>query len=64
LCCESRDYIQENYCLQPAKPLTKVEEVCKRLQRRSKVTSLFVKKKADVKKMFTNNSKAKDLGKE
>jgi hypothetical protein len=46
------------------KPPTKVEKVCKKLQKRNKVTSLSVKKKADVKKVFTNNFKAKDLKKE
>jgi hypothetical protein len=46
------------------KPLVKVKKVCKRLQKRSKVMFLFVKKKADVKKVFINNSKAKDLKKE
>jgi hypothetical protein len=62
--CDSRDYIQENCCLRPAKPPTKVEKVYKRPQKRSKVASLSAKKKADVKKVFTNNSKAKDLRKE
>jgi hypothetical protein len=62
--CDSRDYIQENCCLQLVKPLTKVKKVCKRPQKRSKVASLSVKKKANVKKVFTNNSKAKDLEKE
>jgi hypothetical protein len=42
----------------------KVKKVCKRLQKRSKVVSLSAKKKADVKEMFTNNSKAKDSEKE
>jgi hypothetical protein len=42
----------------------KVEEVRKEPQKRSKVTSLSAKKKANVKKVFTDNSKAKDLGKE
>jgi hypothetical protein len=46
------------------KPPTKVKKVCKRPQRRSKITFLFVKKKANVKKVFTNNFKAKDSGKE
>jgi hypothetical protein len=64
LCCGSRDYIQENCCLQPAKLLTKVEKVYKRPQKRSKVISLSVKKKTDVKEVFTNDFKAKDLGKE
>jgi hypothetical protein len=56
--------MQENCRLQPAKSLAEVKEVCKRPQKRSKVVSLSVKKKADVKKVFTNDSKAKDLGKE
>jgi hypothetical protein len=64
LCCGSKDYIQENCCLQPAKPPTEVKEVYKRLQRRSKVMSLSAKKKANVEKVFTNNFKAKDLEKE
>jgi hypothetical protein len=46
------------------KPLTKVEKVCKRPQRRSKVAFSSAKKKADVKEMLTNNSEAKDLRKE
>jgi hypothetical protein len=41
----------------------KVEEVCKKLQKRSKIAFLSVKKKANVKKVFTNNFKAKDLEK-
>jgi hypothetical protein len=41
----------------------KVKKVCKRSQKRSKVVSLFVKKKADVKKVFINNFKAKNLEK-
>jgi hypothetical protein len=45
------------------KPLTEVKEVCKRPQKRSKVTFLFAKKKANIKKVFINNFKAKDLGK-
>jgi hypothetical protein len=56
--------MQKNCRLQPAKPPIKVKKVCKRLQRRSKVTSLFTKKKTDVKKVFTNDFKAKDLRKE
>jgi hypothetical protein len=56
--------MQENCCLWPAKPLADVKKVCKRPQKRSKIASLFAKKKADVKKVFTNNFKAKDLGKE
>jgi hypothetical protein len=64
LCYNSRDYIQENCRLRPAKPLTKVEKVYKRPQKRNKVASLSTKKKADVKEVFTNNSKAKDLEKE
>jgi hypothetical protein len=56
--------MQENCRLQPTKPPTEVEEVCKRPQKRSKVTFLSAKKKADVKEVFTNNSKAKDLEKE
>jgi hypothetical protein len=46
------------------KPLTKVKKICKILQKKSKVMSLFTKKKANVKKMFTDNFKAKDLKKE
>jgi hypothetical protein len=64
LCCGSKDYIQENCRLQPAKPPAKVEKVRKRLQKRSKVVSLSAKKKANVKKVFINNSKAKDSEKE
>jgi hypothetical protein len=45
-------------------PFAKVEEVCKRPQKRSKVAFLSAKKKADVKEVFTNNSKAKDSEKE
>jgi hypothetical protein len=60
----ARDYIQENCCLQPAKPPAKVKKVCKGPQKRSKVAFLFAKKKADVKEVFTNDSKAKDLEKE
>jgi hypothetical protein len=64
LCCSSKDYIQENCCLQFIKPFVKVKKVCKRLQKKSKVASLSAKKKADVKKVFTDNFKAKDSGKE
>jgi hypothetical protein len=64
LCCGSKDYIQENCRLQPAKPPAEVEKVRKGPQKRSKVASLSVKKKADVKKVFTNNSEAKDSEKE
>jgi hypothetical protein len=64
LCYGSRDYIQENCRLRPAKPPTEVEKVRKRLQRRSKVASLSAKKKADVKEVFTDDFKAKDSGKE
>jgi hypothetical protein len=46
------------------KPPAEVEEVRKRPQRRSKVASLSAKKKADVKEVFTDDSKAEDLGKE
>jgi hypothetical protein len=56
--------MQENCRLQPAKPFTEVEKVYKRLQKRSKVVFLFAKKKADIKEMLTNNSKAKDSEKE
>jgi hypothetical protein len=42
----------------------KVEEVCKKPQKKSKVTFLSAKKKADVKKGFINNFKAKDSEKE
>jgi hypothetical protein len=64
LCYSSRDHIQENCRLWPAKPLIKVEEVCKRPQKRSKIVSLSAKKKADVKKVLTDNFKAKDSRKE
>jgi hypothetical protein len=64
LCCGSRDYIQENCRLQPAKPLAKVNKVRKKPQKRSKVASLSAKKKANVKEVFTNNFKAKDSEKE
>jgi hypothetical protein len=43
---------------------TKVKKVYKKPQKRSKIVSLFIKKKANVKKVFTNNFKAKDLEKE
>jgi hypothetical protein len=56
--------MQENCCLRPAKPLAEVEEVRKGQQRRSKVVSLSAKKKADVEKVLTNDSEAKDSGKE
>jgi hypothetical protein len=56
--------MQKNCCLWPAKPLTKVEKVCKRPQKRSKVASLSAKKKANVKEVFTDNSKAEDSEKE
>jgi hypothetical protein len=56
--------MQENCRLQPAKPPTEVEEVRKGPQKRSKVASLSAKKKADVKEVLTNDSKAKDSGKE
>jgi hypothetical protein len=42
----------------------KVKKVCKRPQRKSKVAFSFAKKKANVKKILTNNFKAKDLEKE
>jgi hypothetical protein len=42
----------------------KVEKVYKKPQKKSKVISLSAKKKADVKKVFINNSKVKDLRKE
>jgi hypothetical protein len=64
LCCDDRDYIQENCRLQPAKPPAEVEKIRKKPQKRSKVAFSFVKKKANVKEVFTNNSKAKDLRKE
>jgi hypothetical protein len=54
--------MQENCCLWPAKPPVKVKKVCKGPQKRSKVASLSTKKKTDVKKVFINNFKAKDLG--
>jgi hypothetical protein len=56
--------MQENCCLQPAKPPAKVKKVYKKPQKRSKITSLSTKKKANVKEVFTNNFKAKDLKKE
>jgi hypothetical protein len=56
--------MQENCRLQPAKPPAEVKKVYKGPQRRSKVASLSVKKKANVKEMFTNNFKAKDSEKE
>jgi hypothetical protein len=56
--------MQENCRLQPAKPPADVEEVRKGPQRRSKVASSSVKKKADVKKVFTNDSEAKNSEKE
>jgi hypothetical protein len=46
------------------KPPTKVKKVCKRPQKRSKVMFLSVKKKANIKKVFINNFKAKNLEKE
>jgi hypothetical protein len=46
------------------KPLAKVKKVCKKLQKRSKVVSLFIKKKVNVKKVFINNFKTKDSKKE
>jgi hypothetical protein len=46
------------------KPPAKVKKVCKRPQKRSKVAFLFAKKKANVKKVFINNFKAKDSKKE
>jgi hypothetical protein len=42
----------------------KVKKVCKKPQKRSKVAFLSVKKKANVKKVFINNFKAKDSRKE
>jgi hypothetical protein len=42
------------------KPFAKVKKVCKKPQKRSKIASLFTKKKANIKKMLTNNSEAKD----
>jgi hypothetical protein len=42
----------------------KVKKVCKGPQKRSKVVFLSAKKKADIKKVFTNNFKAKDSEKE
>jgi hypothetical protein len=56
--------MQENCRLQPAKPPAEVEEVRKGPQKRSKVASSSAKKKADVKEVFIDNSKAKDSGKE
>jgi hypothetical protein len=53
-----------NCCLQLIKPPTKVKKVCKKPQKRSKIVFLFLKKKANVKKVFINNFKAKDLKKE
>jgi hypothetical protein len=46
------------------KPPAEVKKVCKRPQKRSKVTFLSARKKADVKKVLTNDSKAEDLRKE
>jgi hypothetical protein len=46
------------------KPLIKVKKVCKKPQKKSKIASLFVKKKANIKKVLINNFKAKDLKKE
>jgi hypothetical protein len=46
------------------KPLTKVKKVCKKPQKRSKIAFSFIKKKANIKKVFINNFKAKDLEKE
>jgi hypothetical protein len=46
------------------KPLIKVKKVCKRPQKRSKVMSLSAKKKANVKKVFISDFKAKDSEKE
>jgi hypothetical protein len=55
--------MQENCRLRPAKPPAKVKKVCKRLQKKSKVASLFAKKKADVEEVLTNDFKAEDLRK-
>jgi hypothetical protein len=41
----------------------KVKKVYKKLQKRSKITFLFPKKKVNVKKIFINNFKVKDLRK-
>jgi hypothetical protein len=46
------------------KPPAEVKEVYKRPQKKSKVMFLSVKKKANVKEVLTNNSKAKDSEKE
>jgi hypothetical protein len=56
--------MQENCRLRPAKPPADVKEVCKGPQKRSKVAFSSAKKKADVKEVFTDNSEAKDSGKE
>jgi hypothetical protein len=50
--------------LWPAKPPVKIKKVYKRPQKRCKIASLSVKKKANVKKVFTNDFKTKDLKKE
>jgi hypothetical protein len=55
--------MQENCRLRPAKPPAKVKKVRKGPQKRSKVAFSSVKKKADVEKVFTDDSKAKDSGK-
>jgi hypothetical protein len=62
--CGSRDHMQENCRLRPAKPPAEVEEVRKGPQRRSKVASSSAKKKADVEEVFTDDSEAEDSGKE
>jgi hypothetical protein len=46
------------------KLFVEVKKVCKRPQKKSKIMFLSAKKKANVKKMFINNFKAKDLEKE
>jgi hypothetical protein len=46
------------------KPPVKVKKACKKPQKKSKVAFSSAKKKADVKEMFTNDFKAKDLEKE
>ena len=56
--------MQEDCRLRPAKPPAKIKEVCKGPQKRSKVASLSTKKNIDIKEVFIDNSRTKDLGKE
>ena len=62
--CGSRDHVQENCRLRPARPPVEAEEVRKGPQKKSKVASSSAKKKADVEEEITDDSEANNSGKE